>query len=67
MDLSAKIAQINVGQIAGVAEGARLVVYDPQGYVGDLKITRVTRDQALGTIVLYSIPVQLGHEVASEI
>ena len=67
VDLAANIAQINVGEIAGVAEGIKFVIYDRDGYVGDLRITRVLRDQSLGTIVLSSKPVEVGDEVATEL
>ena len=67
VNLDANIAQINVGQIAGVAEGLKFIVYDRDGYVGDLKIIRVLRDQSLGTIVLFSKAVKVGDEVATEL
>jgi len=67
VDLNAKIAEINVGEIAGVAEGTRFIIYDHDKYVGDLKITRVLRDRSLGTIVLSSQPVKVGDEVATKL
>ena len=67
VDLAVNIAQINVGEIAGVVEGIKFVIYDRDGYVGDLRITRVLRDQSLGTIVLSSKPVEVGDEVATEL
>ena len=67
VDLTANIAEINVGEIAGVAEGIKFIIYDHDGYVGDLKITRVLRDQSLGTIVLSSKAVKVGDEVATEL
>ncbi|NIA07093.1 MAG: hypothetical protein GWP14_05580 [Actinobacteria bacterium] len=67
VDMAEKIAQINVGQIAGVAEGTRFIIYHDSEYVGDLAITRVSRDQSLGTILLSSQPVKVGDEVATEL
>ena len=65
VNLAEKIAQINVGEIAGVAEGTRFIIYHGDQYVGDLKITRVLRDQSLGAILLSSQPVKVGDEVAT--
>ena len=67
VDTAEKIAQINVGEIAGVAVGTRFIIYHGSDYVGDLRVTRVSRDQALGTILLSSQPVKVGDEVATEL
>ena len=67
VDLAENIAQINVGEIAGVTEGTRFIIYDNSEYVGDLKVTRVLRDQSLGTIVLSKQTVKVGDEVATEL
>jgi len=61
------IAQINVGEIAGVAQGTRFIIYRGSQYVGDLRITRVLRDQSLGTILLSSQAVMVGDQVATEL
>ena len=67
VDLAANIAQINVGDIAGVTEGTRFIIYDNSEYVGDLRVTRVLRDQSLGTIVLSKQSVKVGDEVATKL
>ena len=65
VDLAENIAQINVGEVAGVTEGTRFIIYDNSEYVGDLKVTRVLRDQSLGTIVLSKQTVKVGDAVAT--
>jgi hypothetical protein len=67
VDMAEKIVQINVGEIAGVAEGTRFIIYHGSQYVGDLRVTRVLRDQSLGTIILSSQSVQVGDQVATEL
>ena len=65
-----KIATINVGSIAGVSVGTEFIIYDhdtERPYVGNLKITRVLRDQSIGTIVLSAKPVEVGDEVATSL
>ncbi len=64
VDLDAKIATVNVGSIAGLSQGTRLTIYDDD-YIGDLEITRVFRDRALGTILMSAKPVEVGDEVST--
>ncbi len=62
-----KIAVVNVGSIAGVAEGTKFTIFDHEyEYVGDLLITRVFRDRSLGTIVMSAKPVRLGNQVSTD-
>jgi predicted nucleic acid-binding Zn-ribbon protein len=65
VDLEAKIATVNVGSIAGVSPGTRFTIFD-HDYVGDLTITRVFGDRALGTIVASARAVQVGDEVSTD-
>lgn len=62
-----KIAQVNVGEIAGVAQGTRFIIHRSGQYVGDLQITRVLRDQSLGTILLAKQDVMVGDQVATDL
>ncbi|MCK4850295.1 MAG: hypothetical protein KAT11_03035 [Phycisphaerae bacterium] len=64
VNLDAKIATVNVGSIAGVSEGTKFTIYDDD-YVGNLNITRVFRDESLGTILMSARPVEVGDEVST--
>lgn len=66
VNMGRQLATINAGSIAGVAEGTKFIIFD-EGYVGDLEITRVERDQSVGTIVLYKKPVEIGDDVATNL
>ena len=65
VNVNAKIATINVGSIAGVSVGTKFTIQN-ENYVGQLLITRVLRNESLGTIVLSARPVAIGDEVTTD-
>ncbi len=65
VNVNAKIATINVGSIAGVSIGTKFTIQN-ENYVGQLLITRVLRDESLGTIILSARPVSVGDQVTTD-
>ena len=67
VNMGQKLATINAGSVAGVTEGTEFTIFFGSNYVGNLEITRVERDQSIGTIVMFKTPVQIGHSVTTSL
>lgn len=66
VNLEAKVATVNVGFVAGVSQGTKFTIFD-DNYVGDLTITRVFRDRALGIIDMSARNVAVGDQVSTNL